>query len=209
MAKSDDNKVVMSKLTREEFSRLNHYCDIREETVSGAIKRIVLDEVDKPTTENIVLKKGVMFDTNSFDKILDGLLPVSLIKNSLVKGYRYFVTHIQTDELSNTPDQKKDKRANLVLFLSTVSPSLIPTESFILGYSRLNFSKLGTAGFYEQLLNESKTNIKDSIIGDTAIKNQFLLITEDKRFAKKVKSLGGDAINLDSFRKLLETEVKN
>lgn len=210
--KSQGNKVVMTKLQREEFSRLQHYCKLKGESINSAIKRIVMGEVDKPSNEPASSKeitiRNIVFDTNTFDEILAGEMPLDLIKKSISLGYRYFITHIQTDELSNIPDNKKDKRAKLVLFLSSVSPSLIPTESFVLGYSRLGFAKLGTPGFYEKLLNENKTNIKDSIIGDTAIKNNFILVTEDDKFFKKIKELGGNAITTLEFIKKIKEELK-
>jgi predicted nucleic acid-binding protein len=208
--KSLGNKVVLAKLPREEFTRFQHYCELKGETINAAIRRIVMTEVDKPQMKASSTKntKNLMFDTNSFDKILSGEIPIELIRNSINLGYRYFITHIQTDELSNIPDNKKDKRAKLVLFLSAVAPSLIPTESFVLGYTRLGYGKLGTAGYYEKLLNESKTNIKDAIIGDTAIKNGFIIVTEDNKFIKKIESLGGNAITPKDFTDSLQNEGK-
>lgn len=196
-----ENKVVLAKLPREEFSRFQHYCELKGETINSAIRRIVMDEVDKPLLESLPIKdtKNIMFDTNSFDKILSGVIPIESIKKSISLGYRYFITHIQTDELSNIPDNKKEKRTKLVLFLSIVAPSLIPTESFVLGHSRFGYAKLGTAGYYEKLLNEGKTNIKDAIIGDTAIKNGFIIITGDKKFTKKINELGGAVVTPKEF----------
>jgi len=206
--RKNENKVVMAKLSREEFSRFQHYCESKGETANSTIKRLILDEVDKLNINSLSNEDtmGIIFDTNSFDKILTGEIPLDLIKRSINKGYRYFVTHIQIDELSNTPDTKKDKRAQLILFLSAVAPSLIPSESFVLGYSRLGFAKLGTAGYYEKLLNENKTNIKDAIIGETAIKNNFILITEDKNFIKKMESLGGIILTPENYTKKLRGE---
>jgi rRNA-processing protein FCF1 len=203
-----ENKVVMAKLPREEFSRFQHYCEQKGKTVNATIRQIVMDEVDKPEAITTRTTKNIMFDTNSFDKILSGEVNINAIKKSINLGYRYFITHIQTDELSNIPDNKKDKRAKLVLFLSAVAPSLIPTESFVLGYTRLGYGKLGTPGYYEKLLNEKKTNIKDAIIGDTAIKNKFIIVTEDKGFTKKINSLGGIAITPKEFTDKLEKEEK-
>ena len=209
-ARVQENKVVMAKLPRDEFSRFKHYCDLKGETINAVIKRVVMAEVDRSQMVPVVKDaKNVMFDTNSFDKILSGDIPLELIKKSISLGYRYFITHIQTDELSNTPDNKKDKRAKLVLFLSAVAPSLIPTESFVLGYSRIGYSRLGTAGYYEKLLNKNKTNIRDSIIGDTAIKNGFIIVTEDKEFIEKIRSVGGTAIIPKDFADKLQEGDKN
>ncbi len=149
----------------------------------------------------------IMFDTNAFDKILDGTLSIDLIKDSLSLGYGYFITHIQTDEVSDIPDDKKDKRAKMVLYLSVVAPSLIPTESVVLDYSRASFSKLGDGVIYEQLLNESKNNIKDAIIGETAIINDHTLVTEDDDFKSKVESLGGTALKVEEFKEKLTQEL--
>jgi len=166
--------------------------------------------------------KKIMFDTNSFDKILTGEIPIELIKKSVSLGCKYFITHIQTDELSRVPDTKKWKREKLVLFLTIVSPSLIPTESFVLGYSKLGFAKFPSTeiylnlsnptqikekkAHYETLLNKTRSNVKDAIIGETAIKNGFTLVTEDARFINKVDSLGGIAITPKNFTDKLRKE---
>ena len=170
-----------------------------------------MNEVDKPLLNQKSLKdtKNIMFDTNSFDKILSGEIPLDLIKKSISLGYRYFITHIQIDELSDIPDSKKEKRTKLLLFLSTVAPSLIPTESFVLGFSRLGYAKLGTAGYYEKLLNQNKTNIKDAILGETAIKNNFIFITDDKDLLRKVNVLRGIALPpLDFVDRLQKDRTK-
>ncbi len=199
-----DHKVVPIKFTREEFSRVDNYCTIKGASRNSTIKKIIFAQIDKPKEGRSKKTKNFMFDTNVFDKILGGQIPISEIQRSIDLGYKYFITHIQTDELSNIPDNKKEKRAKLILFLSIVAPSLIPTESFVLGYTRSGFGKKGTAGYYEKLLNDKKTNVKDAIIAETAIKNGFTIITEDKHFIKKIKSLGGLVVDSKEFISSLE-----
>ena len=152
--------------------------------------------------------RNIMFDTNAFDRLLEGAIPLELIQKSLSLGYRYFITHIQTDEVSDIPDEKKEKRHKMVLFLSAVAPSLIPTESTALDVSRWGFAKLGDAKLYKELLNESKNNVKDALIGETAIKNNFILVTENNEFKSKVEKLGGTALKVNEFNEKLTKELE-
>lgn len=149
----------------------------------------------------------IMFDTNAFDKILDGTISIDLIKKSLSLCYEYHITPIQVEELSNIPDSKKDKRAIILLFLSDIAPRLIPTESAVYDVSRFNFAKMGDGILYEKLLNKSRNNIKDALIGETAIKNDIILITEDDDFKSKIKKLGGTALKVNEFKDMINDEL--
>ncbi len=79
-----------------------------------------------------------MFDTNIFNRILDGVI-------ELTKFYEkadFFATHIQADELKATLNTKR--REELIAVFEEVSGNnKVPTESFVLGISRLDEAKLG------------------------------------------------------------------
>ena len=151
--------------------------------------------------------RGIMFDSNAFDKILDGTIKIEDLEKSK-EIFDYYITHIQTDELSNVPDSKKEKRNRFTLFLLHLAPRIIPTSCTILGHSRLNYCCLGKAEYYNQLLNESKNNINDSIIGETAIKNNLVIVTEDEKFKKKIIDIGGEAKTVSEFLNLIKEESK-
>jgi len=131
-----------------------------------------------------------------------GRLAAEELSKGKEKGFKYYITHLQTDEINQCHDS--EKRAKLFLFLNAVQPSIIPTESFILGLSRLNYAKLG-GGFIEKLRNHSKDlrKTKDALIAETAILKKLILVTEDKRLAKKVARFGGHSWNIEKFKKAL------
>jgi len=54
--RSPDNKVVLAKLSREEFSRFQQYCDLNEETINASLRRMILLEIDNPKPKKIAGK---------------------------------------------------------------------------------------------------------------------------------------------------------
>lgn len=152
--------------------------------------------------------QGVMFDSNAFDKILDGSLKIDDLEKSK-NEFDYYITHIQTDELSNVPDSKKDKRQTLVLYLANIRPRLIPTSCAVWDNSKWGFSKWGGGKYYEKLVNDFKNNINDAIIGDTAISEDLILVTNDNRLKNKVIELGGKAKTVSEFLEMIKEDVQN
>ena len=68
----------------------------------------------------------------------------------------------------------------------------IPTESFVLDVSRLDGeAKLGTTIYFEALQNGNLKHIEDALIGETAIVNNLILVSNDGNFRNKVKKLSG------------------
>lgn len=154
--------------------------------------------------KKIVEKKDkikLIFDSNIYDLIANGSLSINLISGKK-EGFEFYITHVQTDEINKCSDE--DKRARLFLFITKLSPIVIPTESFILDKSRLGEARLGDAKILEQIRKENLKHTGDALIGETAIKNNLILITEDIRLKNKVISLHGKAINLEEFKESLK-----
>jgi len=57
---------------------------------------------------------------------------------------------------------------------------------------------------FEKLRQENYNHTEDALIGEVAIKNKLLLITNDKTLRSRVNSNGGRAINLEEFKEVLE-----
>lgn len=132
-----------------------------------------------------------ILDTNIFNKLVDG----SLLPDDLPSDGQFVATHIQIDELNNTANN--ERRAKLFLMFAKISPMMIPTESFILGVSRLDEAKLSDGDFFESfkgefdLLNRGKANnIQDTLIAEVAAVNSFTLLTSDHDLAAMVKKHG-------------------
>ena len=89
-----------------------------------------------------------MFDTNVFNRILDGYIHIE----DFIGQANFYVTHIQLDELNNTPNS--ERKDNLIRVFHQVSGDNVPTESFVLGVSRLGMAKLGDQnGLYGQIVS--------------------------------------------------------
>ena len=84
---------------------------------------------------DVVLK--CMFDTRAFNLILDKSFPLENLKDHVTA----YATHIQRDEISNTKNPER-RLALLQIFKNVVSQS-VPTESLVLGVSRLGEARLG------------------------------------------------------------------
>ena len=138
-----------------------------------------------------------IFDSNIFDELMGGKIDLKMLEKSKENGFKYYLTHVQVDEISNCPDP--DKRARLVLFMQVLNSQVIPTESFVIGTSRLGFAKLSDGKMMEELRGTNIKNSEDALIGETAIKNGLTVVTNDQRLLKKVKKRGGQAINFAEF----------
>jgi predicted nucleic acid-binding protein len=77
-----------------------------------------------------------MFDTNVFNRILDGVISLESFAEVIVP----YATHIQRDELQNTQDESR-RKALLKVFHQVVNAST-ETTSFALDTSRLDEAKL-------------------------------------------------------------------
>lgn len=170
-----------------------------------------------------------MLDTNAYNELLDNGIPVKSLKGE------FFTTHIPEDELNNTSKEERRKQLNAkfkevhqseVPTESAVwgtskwnkakwTDSDTPTESFVLGTSRLGGAKLGDGGFYHKLLNslekskpKDRGNIKDALIGETAIKNNFVLVTNDVALQDSVKEHNPNTkvMNFKEFIEVMKNE---
>lgn len=144
---------------------------------------------------------GYMFDTNIFNRILDAQIDVKLPESE-----KYFATHIQLDELNQTPDANIERRKQLLAVFRKVEPTNLLTESIMLDVSRLELAKLGDG----QLANEirasleskkkRRSNNQDALIAETSIRNDLILVTDDKNLLKTVGEFGGAAITWVQFQ---------
>lgn len=165
-----------------------------------------------------------MFDTNIFNRILDGVVDVAILRG---KGH-FYATHVQLDELRNTSNTQR--RQELIAVFEEVTGSKVPTESFVLGVSRLDEAKMSgdsivptesaawdvsawdqakwgdENGLYsaikselDKLNNNKPNNIQDALIAETAIKNRFALVTEDTDLSKVARKFGGKCADVNQM----------
>lgn len=132
----------------------------------------------------------VIFDSNVFDDIVTGKIDINILTQ---KGIEVYITHLQVDEINECSDT--EKRAQLFNSMTELRPCKVPTESFCIGVSRIGSAKINDGnGLIEKLEAGNPNNAHDALIGETAIKNGLMLITNDKKFKNRVIELGGMAI---------------
>lgn len=130
-----------------------------------------------------------ILDTNVFNKLVDG---TSLL-NDLPSDAKFVATHIQIDEINKTKDG--ERRAQLFIKFTETAPTLVPTESFTIGMSRINQAKISKKDNLAQhiksdldILNGGKSNnIQDALIAEVAAVHNFTLLTADYDLAKVAK----------------------
>ena len=139
-----------------------------------------------------------VLDTCIFNKLADGLIALSDLPND----GQLVATHIQIDELNNTGGQ--ERRAKLLLHFVAARPEMAPTESFVVGTSRLGHAKLGDGVTLDQIkseldaLNNSKSNnLMDALCAEVAIKNDYTLVTADSDLVQAAQSCGCTVIHLN------------
>ncbi len=140
---------------------------------------------------------NIIFDSNVFDDLVSGKLSAGIISDSC----KIYVTHIQIDEISNCTNG--EKRARLFQNVVEIQPKKIPTESFVVGVSRVGSAKVSDGDLLEKLRKGNLKRTNDALIGETAIKNNLTLVTNDNQLKSNVNSQGGKAISVDEFTQFL------
>ncbi|HEU4343106.1 MAG TPA: hypothetical protein VFU31_16255 [Candidatus Binatia bacterium] len=130
-------------------------------------------------------------DTSLINKLVDG----SVHADELPKDGSFVASHIQIDELNRTKNSKR--RSELLQKFSEAIDEVVPTESFVLGTSRLGEGKLGDGVSYGSIkteldsLNGGKTNnSEDALIAEIAMKNGYVLLTADFHLYQVAYTLG-------------------
>jgi hypothetical protein len=151
---------------------------------------------------------GYMLDTTEFNAVAKGKLAVGVIA-----GQRLFATHVQLDELDQTPNE--EIRARLRAAFEVVAAESLPTESMVWDVSRWGQAKWpGKDSAFEamrarlQELDKSGPNRnlnqhRDILIAETAIKNGFVLVSRDARLRTVTTEFGGRAIDREEFKRVV------
>lgn len=77
-----ENKVVMAKLPREDFIKLQKHCEIKKESVNSVIRKAIMNEVDEPIPHMLAGKNLFVYnqykDNFSWKVMLDNELRVDI-----------------------------------------------------------------------------------------------------------------------------------
>lgn len=119
-------------------------------------------------------------DTSLINKLVDCTVGADELPND----GSFVASHIQIDELNQTKNVQR--RAKLLEKFAEVIDEVLPTESFVLGTSRLGEGKLGDGVPYQAIKAEldsrnkgKANNSEDALIAEVAMKNGYTLLTAD------------------------------
>ncbi len=142
----------------------------------------------------------VMFDSNTFTHFIEAQLDQDSFFEKSREKYEYYVSAVQAEELAKIGDDKKEKRIKHILCLCQMRAKLVHPLA-VLGYARLGFCVLADEydNTYESLLNENRSNVADAMIGEVAKREGCILITDDKRFIKKLHTNEIQSMTLQEF----------
>lgn len=77
-----ENKVVMAKLSREDFIKLQKHCSVKNESVNAVVRKAIMTEVDSPVPHMLAGKNLFVYnkykDNFSWRVVLDNGLRVDI-----------------------------------------------------------------------------------------------------------------------------------
>ena len=139
-----------------------------------------------------------MLDTSAVGQIEDGDIPVELLSGSTDQ---FDITHVQKDELAEAGGYAE----NLLEVVEMVAVTEVPTESAIWGISKWGASRWESGKYFEEISEhmggDEKNEIKDALIAEAAVCNDYVLVTHDRELRDVVnEKTPGHAISVSELR---------
>ena len=143
-----------------------------------------------------------IFDTNIFNRILDGEIDPARV----AADTELCASHIEINELQNTGNS--ERRQQLLDVLYAIGPEQIPTESAVWSVSEFGGAQFTSDNNLYQPIVEAlnakngrkANNAHDALIAETAIRNNLTLVTEDCDLAAVAAEHGGSVVNFSEFQ---------
>jgi predicted nucleic acid-binding protein len=144
---------------------------------------------------------GCMLDTTVFNAVAKGEIPISVFA-----GLRLFATHVQLDELENTPRERL--RGRLRAAFQKIAAESLSTETGVWDVSRWDQAKYPTEdSAFEDMCTRLKAldkasekhhlnRLRDILIAETAIRNGLTLVSGDANLRTVTAEFGGCAIDI-------------
>jgi len=165
-----------------------------------------------------------MFDTNVFNRISDGIVPL----DALTGRVKAIATHIQRDEIGRTKDEARRKSlesvfstvthtnvptASTVVGVSRIGKAriggerIVPTESAVWDVSAWDQAKWSAndnlytpiKADLDALNKGKKNNVEDALIAETAIKDGYVLVTDDEHLAAVAKKYRSKCLSVEEL----------
>lgn len=151
-----------------------------------------------------------MLDTNIFNRVLDGKLPIEALH---CRRGEIYATPVQHNELKDTKDEIR--RSNLLAVFRLIGAVEKPIQSAVFGkHDTWNEAQnWGRSGKYYSKVKEaleargcasskSRGRIADALIAEVCLDQGFTLVTTDRDLHVVTENLGGKALCLDEFMAL-------
>ena len=147
------------------------------------------------------MMSAYMLDTNVFNNVLDGKIPVEEFR-----GLRVLATHVQCDELNETAVKDPTRAVALLNVFNQIEPDVKSTSSAIWDVSKSDQSSWSNEdGILKSMLDrlreldaatgkkhrDARNPRRDALIAETAIKNKAILISGDQNLRRVVEEFGG------------------
>jgi predicted nucleic acid-binding protein len=139
----------------------------------------------------------IMLDTNEYDKLLEHPESFDKLLRLLAEGrIELLSTHIQRDEILATPDAVKKARLEALL----THARMIETRGIVLDVSRVGEARVGSND--DRRIIDHVRAIKDGLIAATTSSDADMLVTDDKRFARRLMRYPGNKCEIINFQEL-------
>ena len=148
----------------------------------------------------------LLLDTHTIDRaVADSDFRRRLTEAATNGILHLLITHVQIDEIVDTPESK-DKRPALLEVLASLPAERIPTYGFILNLSRLDNARLTDdegAALIEALRGENLKHTEDSVLIATAGYEDAAFVSSDTRALAAARRHGIAALSLDELDAML------
>lgn len=145
---------------------------------------------------------ALMFDSNIWDK-LEKDLDAFLVLEACVQRCNI---QVLTTSIQETENQTAPSSVNFQRMKERLKTRTVPSESFVLGYARLDIDKLASEATPWVTQNGSRN--RDEVIGQTAERNGAWLITEDKALRKDAAARGLKNYTLSELLDILKSSKR-
>lgn len=138
-----------------------------------------------------------MLDTSAVGEIEEGEIDTRRLYTS---SDEFYITHIQEDELNAAGTYSKF----LLKVLEIVKPEKVPTDGAYYGVSKYGRAKYGKGEHVNTIENQlppdDGNEIKDALIGGTAVHQGYILVTHDGDLREVINNeTPGTAISISDF----------
>lgn len=142
-----------------------------------------------------------ILDTNIFNRIVDEEFSAKEIGERAT----LCATHVELNELQNT--RNEERREHLLNTFEAVDAKPSPTTSAVWGVSEWGGAEFTSEDSkYPNIVEElnkknggKENNVRDALIGDTAMSLDLTLVTEDRHLFEVVAEAGGSVVRLKEF----------